>query len=267
MAGLAASLSHQSVRSGYAPYRRMTAPLTVFCDFDGPIVDVSDRYYNTYQMGLEAVKSAYAARGILLPLQVLSKEQFWQMKQERTPDPEIAMRSGLQGEQIDYFLDRVSEIVNKVDLLHQDSLQPGVRHALSLLHSQGVRLILVTLRQQTQAAEWLASNGLAHLFSRIYGTSDDSFAYANLAQHKTDLLAAAVSECSWHNPCAIGTSAWMVGDTEADVLAGQAAGIPTIALTCGIRSQAYLQRYQPTRMYANLIAAVYDLLYVEQRLA
>lgn len=259
-------MPHQSVRLGYAPYRRITAPLTVFCDFDGPIVDVSDRYYNTYQMGLEAVQSTYAAQGILLPIQVLSKGQFWRMKQERTPDPEIAMRSGLQDEQIDYFLDRVNEIVNQAALLHQDSLQPGVRHALSLLHSQGVRLILVTLRQQKQAADWLESNGLAHLFSRICGTSDDSFAYANLAQHKTDLLTMALSECSWHNPCAIGTSAWMVGDTEADVLAGQAAGIPTIALTCGIRSQAYLQKYQPTRMYANLIAAVYDLLYVEQKL-
>jgi phosphoglycolate phosphatase-like HAD superfamily hydrolase len=265
MAGIATSMPHQSVRSGYAPYRRMTAPLTVFCDFDGPIVNVSERYYNTYLMGLAEVQAAYAAQGTMLPIQALSKGQFWRMKQERTPDPEIAMRSGLQGEQIDYFLHRVSEIVNQSNLLHQDSLQPGVRHALSLLHNQGVRLILVTLRQQKQASDWLESNGLAHLFSRICGTSDDSFAYANLAQHKTELLAAVVSECSWQNPYAIGSSAWMVGDTEADVLAGQAAGIPTIALTCGIRSQAYLQRYQPTRMYSNLIAAVYDLLYVEQR--
>ena len=27
--------------------------MTVFCDLDGPIVDVSDRYYTTYQQGLE----------------------------------------------------------------------------------------------------------------------------------------------------------------------------------------------------------------------
>jgi len=29
-----------------------TQVLTVFGDFDGPLVDVSDRYYNTYQIAL-----------------------------------------------------------------------------------------------------------------------------------------------------------------------------------------------------------------------
>ena len=27
----------------------------VFCDFDGPIVDVSERYYQTYRKGLQAI--------------------------------------------------------------------------------------------------------------------------------------------------------------------------------------------------------------------
>jgi phosphoglycolate phosphatase-like HAD superfamily hydrolase len=49
--------------------------------------------------------------------------------------------------------------------------------------------------------------------------------------------------------------AWMVGDTEADVLAGQQLGIPTIALTCGIRSRSYLQRLEPTRIHADLLSA------------
>ena len=29
----------------------------VFCDFDGPIVDVSERYYQTYRQGLQAIAS------------------------------------------------------------------------------------------------------------------------------------------------------------------------------------------------------------------
>lgn len=241
--------------------------MTVFCDFDGPIVDVSERYYSTYCQGLDAVQTVAAQRGTYTPLCRLSKSQFWRMKQERTPDREIAMRSGLQGNQIDFFLEQVSEIVNRAELLHQDKLQPGVRHALTMLHTQGVRLILVTLRRQTQASQWLEREGLAHLFTQIRGTSDDSFAYVNLAQHKTDLLSGVISECSWRNPGAIGTSACMIGDTEADILAGQAAGIPTIALTCGIRSQTYLQSFQPTAIHANLVAAVYDLLNTRRLLA
>lgn len=267
MASLAVSTHQQRVQLHYRSSACFMTPLTVFCDFDGPIVDVSERYYSTYCQGLAAVQVATVAHGASIPLHQLSKSQFWQMKQERTPDREIAMRSGLQGEQIDFFLQQVSQIVNQPELLHQDTLQSGVRHALSLLHSQGVRLVLVTLRRQNQAAQWLQSEGLAHLFSQIRGTSDDSFAYVNLAEHKTNLLSSVIAECSWRNPGTIATSACMIGDTEADILAGQAVGIPTIALTCGIRSQSYLQSFQPTAIHANLVAAVYDLLNTRRLLA
>ncbi|MBI4785171.1 MAG: HAD family hydrolase [Oscillatoriophycideae cyanobacterium NC_groundwater_1537_Pr4_S-0.65um_50_18] len=243
--------------------------LTVFCDFDGPIVDVSDRYYHTYQLGLADIQATAAPHNPLY-LNHLSKEQFWSMKQERMPDREIAMRSGLQGNQIDAFLQRVSEIVNQPDLLHQDRLQQGVKWALALLHAQGVRLVLVTLRCQEQATQILRSYGLEHLFDQIWGTHDQNAAYVNLAEQKTQLLANAIADCSRQTaaqPSAdalsaarpIPFSAWMIGDTEADVLAGQTLGIPTIALTCGIRSQAYLQRFEPTRIHADLLSASHYL--------
>jgi phosphoglycolate phosphatase len=233
--------------------------LTIFCDFDGPIVDVSDRYYHTYQQGLAETQAVYYAQGIVLPLHQLSKEQFWKMKQERTPDREIAMRSGLQAEQIDAFLERVNQIVNQPALLHQDQLQPGVRWALSLLQAQGVRLVLVTLRCQTQAAQILRTYGLEHVFSQIWGTQDQNAAYVNLAEQKTQLLAQAIAACGAAKNKSGAFSAWMIGDTEADILAGQAAGIPAIALTCGIRSQAYLQRFEPTRIHADLLSASHYL--------
>jgi phosphoglycolate phosphatase len=238
--------------SSQKPVEQSTA-LTLFCDFDGPIVDVSDRYYLTYQMGLAEVKSVYQRQGATLPLHCLSKQQFWQMKQERTPDPEIALRSGLRREQIDQFLDCVKQIVNQPQLLHQDRLQPGVQMSLTLLHRQGVQLVLVTLRQQQQVTRMLQDYGLESLFSQVWGANDDHAAYLNQAEHKTRLLKQAVAHCS---PQA---DAWMIGDTEADVLAGQATGLPTIALTCGIRSRAYLQKFQPTQIHNDLRSAAYSL--------
>jgi phosphoglycolate phosphatase-like HAD superfamily hydrolase len=232
--------------------------LTVFCDFDGPIVDVSNRYYTTYQLGLSETQTLYQTQGIFLPIQPLSKQQFWQMKQNRVPDVEIAMRSGLQEEQIDFFLGRVVEIVNQPNLLQQDKIQPGVSWALALLHSQGVRLVLVTLRCQLQATQILRNYGLTRLFSGIYGTSDRHAAYQNQAILKQQLLEKAIAEQS---PLPGGPiSAWMVGDTEADLLAGQAHSIPTIALTCGIRSRFYLQQFQPTRIDSDLLSAAHYLL-------
>lgn len=242
-----------SVRLSPIPVESPTA-LTIFCDFDGPIVDVSNRYYHTYQLGLAEVKAAHEQQGITLPLHCLSKQQFWQMKQERTPDPEIALRSGLRHEQIDQFLDCVKQIVNQPHLLHQDRLQPRVQWALALLHRQGARLVLVTLRQQQQATRMLRNYGLEPLFSQIWGATDDHAAYLNQAEHKTWLLEQAIAHCS---PTA--ATAWMIGDTEADVLAGHATGVPTIALTCGIRSRTYLQKFQPTQIHADLPAVAHVL--------
>lgn len=235
----------------------LSSAATLFCDFDGPIVDVSERYYSTYQLGLAEIQSVYRTAGISLPIRILSKEQFWKMKQERTPDVEIAMRSGLQGQQIDHFLQRVIQIVNQPALLHQDQLQPGVRWALALLQSKGVRLVLVTLRCQTQATQMLQSYGLDHVFSKIWGTQDSNAAYSNQSDHKTQLLEKAIAHLSWENHST--AHAWMIGDTEADIVSGKAMGIPTIAVTCGIRSHNYLQKLQPTRIHADLLSAVHHL--------
>jgi phosphoglycolate phosphatase-like HAD superfamily hydrolase len=51
----------------------------------------------------------------------------------------------------------------------------------------------------------------------------------------------------------------MVGDTEADIWAAQAVGIPAIALTCGIRSEAYLQRLAPDHLESDLLLFAHRL--------
>jgi phosphoglycolate phosphatase-like HAD superfamily hydrolase len=229
--------------------------MTVFCDLDGPIVDVSDRYYTTYKLGLADTQAAYLARGCSLNLQMLGKQQFWQMKQNRVPDGEIAKTSGLRGEEIHVFLGCVSRIVNQPHLLHLDRIQPGVQWALGLLHSRGVRLVLVTLRPRNQAVQLLQNYGLARLFTCICGTQMPDAAYHNYTALKTELLAEVAEEFE----SSLG-SAWMIGDTEADILAGQALGIPTIAVTCGIRSRYQLQQHQPNFILSDLIIAVHHLL-------
>jgi len=230
------------------------SPVTVLCDFDGPLVDVSERYYRTYQLSLVDTQAAYEAEGITLPVQELTKQQFWQMKQERVADTEIALRSGLRSRQIEKFLENVHQRVNQPALLQQDQLQPGVRWALALLHARGVNLAVVTLRCQTQAQQVLRDYGLDQLFTVIRGAPDELAAYPNYTEAKKQLLAEVLANCS-HPP----SQTWLVGDTEADVLAGQAQGISTIALTCGIRSVTYLKQLQPTRIHCDLRSAAHYL--------
>ncbi|AFZ52122.1 HAD family hydrolase [Dactylococcopsis salina] len=224
-----------------------TEVLTVFCDFDGPLVDVSDRYYNTYQIALNQTYEHYQEDGSFLTPNVLTKEQFWQMKQERVCDQEIALRSGLQLQHIPYFVQQVRAIVNESFLLRKDKFHQGVNWALALLHCQGVRLVVVTLRCQEQVTQLLNNYGLLRLFSGVYGTTDETIAYRNNVECKTALLKKAIAEHGDDRAC-------MVGDTEADILAAQATGISAIALTCGIRSSNYLQQFQPDYIENDLLS-------------
>jgi phosphoglycolate phosphatase len=230
-------------------------PTTIFCDFDGPLVDVSARYYSTYRLALANVCKYYNSDNLIVSMTPLSQEEFWHMKRNRTPDLEIAARSGLPPAAIDPFLSQVEHIVNHADLLYLDKIQPGASWALNLLHSQGINLVLVTLRAQVQAEQILAEANLLHLFGGVFGTHErEDVAYVNSIELKTQLLrnAAAI-----HWPMAKRDSqlACMIGDTEADIWAGRNMGIDTIALTCGIRSGEYLRQQSPTLILEDLISA------------
>lgn len=238
----------------------VAAPLTVFCDFDGPIMDVSDRYYYTYCSAIAHVKESLASTDLdaFHAIQLLSKSVFWDLKQNRAPDLEIAMRSGLKPSHMDQFTGHVQSTVNQPSLLSHDKLQTGGRWALMQLRSQGIRLVLVTLRQQEQVLTILHEEGLHHLFNDVWGSHDAMAAYHNQANHKEVLLRQAFEAAQRGSSTPIQTC--MIGDTEADILAGQAVGIPTVALSCGVRSRRYLESYRPSRIYPNLLTAVQSIL-------
>lgn len=226
--------------------------LTIFCDLDGPIIDVSRRYYHTYQQAIAATQSHYKTLGQDLLLTPMTKERFWHLKLERIPDMDIAARSGLMGEQIPLFLEKVQWLVNQPSLLLEDALQAGVRKALTQLQLSGVRLALVTLRDQGQALELLQRFELDSFFAWVRGTQDQGAAYVNYSDYKQALLGELIAEMHL-NPW---EPAWMIGDTEADILAAKAYNLPSIAVCCGMRSQAFLHRLEPTSVQPNLLTAV-----------
>ena len=229
--------------------------LTLFCDFDGPRVDVSKRYYGTYKTALRHTQATYLENDQQLPLKPLAKEQFWHMKRQRVSDIEIAMQSGLQEEETAFFLDYVREIVNKSELLHLDVMQQSVNWSLGLLHSYGVKLVLVTLREESQVHRMLDQYGLKRLFSGIYGSHARHTAYQNNIDVKTSLLKEAISEQGELKDHWV-----MVGDTEADIVAAQRMNIPVIALTCGIRDAEYLKKYSPDYLTQDLLSTAHLLI-------
>lgn len=227
----------------------------LFCDFDGPIVDVSERYYRTYRLGLSTLQASYQEKhGEPLALQVLSKNQFWWMKRNRVVDTDIAIRSGVPVELVETLLQQVQRIVNHPHLLQWDTLQPGADTAIYQLKRKGIRLVLVTLRHARQVQAFLQAQDLSQYIDEIFGASDVNAAHLNRAEQKVVLLERAIAAQKSQGYQIQPTC--MIGDTEADIIAGQRAGIATVALTNGIRSQEYLKRYQPTSIESNLLNAL-----------
>lgn len=227
----------------------------IFCDFDGPIVDVSERYYRTYRLGLSTLQASHQKNyAEALPLQILSKNQFWWMKRNRVADTDIAIRSGVPLALVEFFLQQVQRIVNHPHLLQWDALQPGADRAICQLKRMGIRLVLVTLRHPRQVQIFLQAHDLSQHIDEIFGASDINAAHLNRAEQKVALLERAIA--AQHNQGYQTTPTFMIGDTEADIIAGQRAGIATVAVTDGIRSHDYLERYQPTSIESNLLKAV-----------
>ncbi len=239
-----------SVANRLAP----AAQRVIFCDFDGPIVDVSERYYRTYRRGLTEITLMYRqAHCAELTITPLSKQQFWYQKRNRVADLDIAMRSGIPEGWFEIYMQQVENLVNHASLLCWDEIQPSAKAALMYLRQANVRLVLVTLRHPRQVKAFLKSKGLAHFIDGIYGASTLAAAHLNRVEQKRTLLEQAIIQQKSQGYCT--QDSWMVGDTEADVLAAQAVGIPSAALSCGVRSKDYLETLEPTEIYDELLTA------------
>ncbi|MCM1984383.1 HAD family hydrolase [Lyngbya confervoides] len=236
---------------------RSNSDLTIFCDLDGPLIDVSRRYYKTYRLAIVETVYYYQAQGITLQLLPVEQDRFWHMKLERIPDRDIAARTGFRGAQIDVFLDTVRRLVNQPIMLQEDRLQTWAVEALESLTQAGASLYLVTLRERQQAMQSLKRFGIYHYFTEVYGTDDEFSAYDNYVECKAVMLSRLMESLRLSS----GDEVWMIGDTEADILSAKSLGIPAIALSCGMRSSEYLRRLEPAHVFRDLSQAAHQVIY------
>lgn len=220
---------------------------TLCTDFDGPVADVSERYYQVYRFCLQKVQQQEPDTA----LTVLSKSEFWAMKRAKVPEVEIGMRSGLHPTQAQAFSQCRRETVHTFPYFEYDQMLPGVRETLTALQHQGIEPYIITMRRQRELTFALERFGLSDLFppSHRYCIGDD---FVKTQDHldKPVLMAQALAEIAPADPV------WMVGDTEADIIAAQTHGMPVVAVLSGIRDEATLSTYQPDFIQPNLAAAV-----------
>jgi phosphoglycolate phosphatase-like HAD superfamily hydrolase len=219
--------------------------LRLITDFDGPIMDVSDRYYHVYKLCLETIKKSDRE------VKQMSKSEFWQLKRAKVPEVEIGIRSGLDGIQAQEFARMRRHTVHSMEHIGRDRILPGAIEALEKLQRSGVDLVVMTMRRVRELNEAFDRYDLGRFFpnDRRYCLANDYIKTADV-KDKPLLMEKALKEL----PSASIT--WMVGDTEADIAAAKTNDLKVIGVLSGIRDRSQLERYAPDAIVNNLSEAV-----------
>lgn len=242
-------------RSAYSPDGYAGA-IGLISDFDGPIADVSERYYRVYHDCLDGFETATRS------LQRLSKSEFWRLKRARVPERRIGEISGLPPALAREFAAMRGRTVHSAPYLHYDRPIPGAVAALERAQQAGIELTLMTMRRDCELAEALSRFNVARFFppERRYCIGDAQVKTAD-TQDKPRLMERAVLELPEYDVL------WMVGDTEADAIAASTYRVPFIAVLSGIRDRPRLMPYRPCQIVGNLSEAVDSLLDATERRA
>ncbi len=222
--------------------------LRLITDFDGPIMDVSDRYYHVYTLCL----ATYQQPGQFI--KQLPKAEFWRLKRAQVPEWQIGRLSGLNPEQARAFAGMRARIVHDVAYLAYDRLLPGAVATLEACQRAGLDLVVMTMRRDRELAAPLKRHRLDRFFAPTHRYCiSDHYVKTDDVHDKPLLMARALTEL----PPA--TETWMVGDTEADIAAAQAHGVKIIAVLSGIRDRTQLAQHRPDYIVNNLQEA-FDLI-------
>jgi phosphoglycolate phosphatase-like HAD superfamily hydrolase len=222
----------------------------IFTDFDGPIMDVSERYYQVY---------LYCIKNIEQPEQIvrtLSKSEFWELKRSQVPEKEIAKLSGFDNDkQAIAFAHLRRSTVHTHEYFQYDRLLENAIPALEKAQKAGYDLAVMTMRRRRELEPVLDQYNLRRFFQsdRIFCLDDDYVKTVD-TQDKPKLMQQAQATLPQVQ------QQWMIGDTEADILAAQGHHIPAIGVLSGIRNQMQLEKYQPQKILPNLMAAITTIL-------
>jgi len=219
--------------------------IRIITDFDGPISDVSERYYRVYLLSLEKNRRQNQQ------IRVLSKEEFWGLKRSRIPEKQIGIISGLEETQAENFALLRKQTVHTQPYFEYDTLANGSLKALLKAKKAGVDLAVMTMRRVRELEYALQKFDLYPLFpeNRRYCLSNDYVKTRDI-DDKPLLMERALKELPFIE------ETWMVGDTEADITAAKKHGVKSIAVECGIRDRTQLESYHPDKFVKNFTEAV-----------
>ncbi|OKH13792.1 HAD family hydrolase [[Limnothrix rosea] IAM M-220] len=220
--------------------------MRLISDFDGVIIDLSERYYHVYRWSLAQIAAPEQ------PITPLTKAEFWQLKRTQTPRPEIGLKSGLTEAQIPKFIELRNDHAHALENMVHDKIIDGSVEALQTAKELGWEIMTVTMRRASELQKVMDLNPV--LNDLIPG--DRRFTKSDRAERERDidLKPILLDETLLQLPPA--DIAWMVGDTEADIRSARACNIPIISVLSGIRDRQILESFKPDYIAENLLEAV-----------
>ncbi|NJL42901.1 MAG: HAD family hydrolase [Pseudanabaena sp. SU_2_4] len=218
----------------------------LFTDFDGPIMDVSERYFQVYGFCLAQIKLADQT------VTPLSKSEFWALKRAQVPEKEIGIKSGLtEAGQAEQFAQLRRRTVHTDPYFKYDRLIDGAIAALEKAQNAGIELAVMTMRRVRELEPVLSQYDLARFFppDRRFCLSND-YVKTGDTKDKPKLMERAIATLPQVD------RQWIAGDTEADIEAGKQFGVTTIGILSGIRNETQLRMQAPDAIELHLMDAV-----------
>jgi phosphoglycolate phosphatase len=202
---------------------------SIFFDFDGTIVDVSERIYRLYSDLVLQYKQ-----------QTITKDIYLSLKKNKLSE-ELILRKTIEEDSIIKKIIRKRKELLESIYTKYDFLIPEVVKTLSDLH-QNHNLYLVSYRKnEKNLLKEIRQFYLHSFFKKIIISGNSS--------NKTGIEFKTKAILDEHP----GENDVIVGDTEDDIMTGKALGLTTVAVLSGMRSRAYLETLKPDFILSSLV--------------
>ena len=204
--------------------------MIIFFDLDGPILDVSEKYYRVYNKILK--KKGF---------RVLAEKKYWDAKRNKFPEEKILSLTDVTINYNDYRDKRIA-LIETERYLKYDILQENAEKVIEKL-AQNYTLVLVTLRRsESQLHKQLRHFEIEKFFTDVLCSGRQVKPRWKI---KHDLIVQYIEQYKNNNHI-------IIGDTETDIEAGKHLGYTTIAITNGIRNEQILRYSDPDHIYSSI---------------
>jgi len=199
--------------------------MKIFFDLDGTLIDVSKRHHTVYTQ----LVGKFGGKP-------LAKDEYWKLKQNRLPWPDMLEKSGIHAAKLEAFMAEFIALIESPDMLAIDAPFSFVPNVLEQL--KGSELYLITLRRNNDnVVQQLKDLGLYNSFTKVVSGHTENEGH----ELKTKLIKDLCDKNSI-----------VVGDTESDILAAKANHITSVAVLSGIRDKNFLASLGPDYIISDI---------------